>query len=126
MNSHNDSLNNVFNNLFGNYNFQPVNENVNENYQRFEQRQENTFYLNDGRRIHSLMITRQENGLTIVSHDRSIGDRTLREVTTYTNENQLRNRRRFTRGFNPSVDNVNQFIEEFNSYNQNNNWQAVE
>ena len=112
-----------FNNLYYNQNgvipFQRVNNN-NINYH--EERNETIFHLPNGIIIRETRITIYENDHRYLLHDRSIGHRIYREVTTYYNNNQ-QNVDRYTIGINPIDNDINHFIGEFiqlmNERNQN-------
>lgn len=106
-------------------NFRPV---INENnFRYYEQRNEESFYLDDGRIVSILTVRLRENNNTYrVTIDRTIGNNTLREVTLYNDDNNVINRRYYTRGFEPNNDNVNDFLEKFNNHMNNNQWRLLE
>ena len=116
---------NMYNNLYELLPFQLVNDN--NNYH--EQRQEISFSLADGRIVKESRVTINENGRRKVIHDRQVGHRTYREVTTFGNDENDRIIIRYTRGFDPNMEDINIFIGEFqnymNNHENNNNWNQV-
>jgi hypothetical protein len=126
-------LNNFYDHISGYFPFQIVNEN-NANYQ--ESKEEIQFNLPNGTIVRDTRTTIRENDTRRVIHDRTIGHRTYREVIRY-NDNEQQQITRYTRGFNPDQNDINQFIGDFEQYmnnyrnnnvnnNVNNNWTAMQ
>jgi hypothetical protein len=117
---------NMYNNIYDYLPFQLV---PNHNNNHHEQRQENYFYLPDGRIVKESRITINENGRRRVIHDRQLGHRTYREVITHGDDDNDQMIVRYTRGFNPNIEDINIFIGEFQNYMNNNeninNWNQV-
>lgn len=114
-----------FNNLYYNQNgiipFQRVN-NDNVNYR--EERNETIFHLQNGIIVRETRITIYENGYRYLLHDRCIGHRIYREVTTFYDNNQ-QNIQKYTINIHPIDADINHFVGEFiqlmDEWN-NNNW----